>query len=152
MKSETSVSVVFLDVIPGWNLAAAMRRIAHKVAVASARCKNPLAGEAVLHTRRADTLRRLAATLLVLGALMSMPAVAENTIRFSGSVVHATCNIQPVSQSGLRLAPGVNVRVETSHNACDGQAVPFIARYTPVQLSVPTDKTLKAGVVTVTYQ
>jgi hypothetical protein len=152
MKSETLVSVVFLDVIPGRSLAAAVRRIANKLVATNARYGRPLAGDALAHTRHTDIFRRTAAAVMVFGALISMPAVAENTVRFSGSVVHATCNIQPVSQSGLQLAQGVNVRIETSRNACDGQAVPFVAYYTPVQQSAPTDKTLKAGVVTVTYQ
>lgn len=128
MKSETSVSVVFPDVLPA--------------------------------------IRLYALTALVAVALITPSAMAENAVRFHGSVVNATCNIQPVSHavssegvSHLELAPGVVFEVEATRNACDGQAAPFIAHYTPVQASVTqpssagsTSDSTKAGVVTLTYQ
>ena len=128
MKSETSVSVVFPDVLPA--------------------------------------IRHYALTALVAVALIAPPAMAENAVRFHGSVVNATCNIQPVSQAvstdGVRhveLAPGVVFEVQATRNACDGQASPFIAHYTPVHASATqpssvgqTSDSAKAGVVTLTYQ
>lgn len=91
--------------------------------------------------------------------------MADNAIRFSGSVVNATCNIQPVSThtasegQRLTLAPGVSFQVDTSHNACDGQAAPFIAHYTPVRHEAPqaarpseANGSENAAVVTLTYQ
>ena len=121
MKSETSVSVVFSDVVPA--------------------------------------LRQSAAIVALVGAaLFASSALAESAVRFSGSVVTATCNLQPQGQAGrgdgqrLELAPGVNVQVDNSRNACAGQATPFVARYTPVQVATPADTPRKAGVVTVTYQ
>lgn len=92
--------------------------------------------------------------------------MADNAVRFHGSVVNATCNIQPVSQAvstdgvrHLELAPGVAFEVQATRNACDGQASPFIAHYTPVQTSAPvpsgtgqSSDSVKAGVVTLTYQ
>lgn len=125
MKSETSVSVIFPDVVP------AIRRTSVSVVVACA-------------------------------VLMSAAVAAENAVRFNGSVVNATCNIQPASQTErvdtrqLEVAQGVVLEVDTSRNACDGQAAPFIARYTPLQVPAPqssgTDKAGQAGVVTLTYQ
>lgn len=91
--------------------------------------------------------------------------MAENAVRFSGSVVNATCNIQPVGINAgtegqrLALAPGVVFEVDTSRNACDGQAAPFIAHYTPVRQAMPqsspsgeTGGSETAAVVTLTYQ
>jgi hypothetical protein len=111
-------------------------------------------------------IRHYALTALVAVALIAPPAMAENAIRFHGSVVNATCNIQPVSKAAstdgvphLELAPGVVFEVQTTRNACDGQAAPFIAHYTPVQASAAqpssagqTRDSAKAGVVTLTYQ
>ncbi|MEG5267164.1 hypothetical protein TRP66_23010 [Pseudomonas sp. JDS28PS106] len=128
MKSETSVSVVFPDVIP-------------------------------------VVCRSLTAALLACVAWASTPAMADNAIRFSGSVVNATCNIQSVNAhtasegQRLTLAPGVSFQVDTSRNACDGQAAPFIAHYTPVQHEAPqtarsgeASGSENAAVVTLTYQ
>ena len=128
MKSETSISVVFPDVIP-----------------------------AVRHS--------VTAALLACVTWASTPAMAENAIRFSGSVVNATCNIQPVDAhtvsegQRLTLAPGVSFQVDTSRNACDGQAAPFIAHYTPVRHETPqtprsgeANGSENAAVVTLTYQ
>lgn len=128
MKSETSISVVFPDVIP-----------------------------AVRHS--------VTAALLACVAWAATPAMADNAIRFSGSVVNATCNLQPVNAhtanegQRLTLAPGVSFQVDTSVNACDGQAAPFIAHYTPVQREAPqtarpgeANGSENAAVVTLTYQ
>ena len=92
--------------------------------------------------------------------------MAQDAVRFSGSVVNATCDIQPAGAYAaaqgqrLTLAPGVTFEVDTSRNACDGQAAPFIARYTPVPQAAPQARSSveqdgaagKAGVVTLTYQ
>jgi hypothetical protein len=128
MKSESSISVVFPDVVP--------------------------------------VVRRSAVTALFTCSLfMSAPSLADNVVRFSGSVVNATCSIQPVGANvqgdgqRLTLAPGVTFEVDAAHNACDGQAAPFIARYTPVPQAAPqpsrSDKAADsggAGVVILTYQ
>jgi hypothetical protein len=111
-------------------------------------------------------IRHYAVAALVAVALIAPSAMAENAVRFHGSVVNATCNIQPVSQpvssDGVRhleLPPGVAFEVQATRNACDGQAAPFIAHYTPVQASAAepssagqTSESARAGVVTLTYQ
>lgn len=105
-------------------------------------------------------VRRLTVVgMLACAAFMSTSALADNAVRFSGSLVNATCSIQTVTQaspphaSQLNVAPGVAVRVVIARDACDGQAAPFIARYTPVDVAVPqASRTEKAGVITLTYQ
>ncbi|RRV08313.1 hypothetical protein EGJ27_09710 [Pseudomonas sp. v388] len=160
MKSETSVLVVFSNVVPAigylrrslWGFAGAARQIASKLAPANGPRGSQLAGEG-------GDSRGLLATILACVAVLSTPVMAENTVRFQGSVVHATCNLLPVSHTGqaagqrLELAPGVTYQVQAAPNACNAEAAPFVAHYTPIQVSAPAaSRSAEAGVITVTYQ
>lgn len=106
--------------------------------------------------RQSAVLTALAGTLFI-----SLPVRAENTVRFHGSVVNATCNLQqgnPVEPAlpahQIEPVPGMKFQIAVSRDACGGAITPFVARYVPLRVSSTAGASASgpAGIVTLTYQ
>lgn len=101
------------------------------------------------------------ASALAVSVLICAPAVADNRVKFHGSVVNATCNLRQITPSEhidrakyLELKPGVMFQVEAGHNACTEKLAPFVAHYRalPAASTALDPRSGAAGIITLTYQ
>ena len=98
-------------------------------------------------------------SIAVIGACaMTGPAAwaAQGAFRFHGSVVAAACNAQVYSLPSatlpfktLQAGAQVSVGVSRGDDACGQRSVPVQASYIDLSSNEPT---IKAGIVTLTYQ
>lgn len=94
--------------------------------------------------------------LLIVPTLMASTATfaTEARLGFTGQVTNASCAVLPMT--GLAQGKEVKVTghksivVDTVHNACTGQAIPFTAHYQPV-ISADSGQA-NTAILTLTYQ
>ncbi|KPC16191.1 hypothetical protein ALQ72_05374 [Pseudomonas syringae pv. maculicola] len=105
----------------------------------------------------------------VMAAIVAIPLLAapafswakDGVLSLHGSIVNSSCSVSrsDVTTSDahsrvLEVAPGVNMLVNTEHNACGDQAVPFVAHYQAIPVTAQTggDARPDAVVITLSYQ
>lgn len=94
--------------------------------------------------------------LLIVPTLMASTAAlaAEGRLGFTGQVTNASCEVLPVTSLAqgkeVKVTAHQSIIVDTAHNACTGQAIPFTTHYQPI---VSADSGLaNTAVLTLTYQ
>lgn len=109
-------------------------------------------------------VRRAIATLLIPPILLASTAslATAGQLHFSGQVSNGSCAVTQATRSTpdvniqrVKVAGGVSIFVDTSSNACAGQAIPFSAQYQAVAASptpVGSHPTPVAGILVLTYQ